>query len=158
MQENYNPGRTFVILSGEQRTPKTIQVMNDIKVGRYGVIADDMERNPTAKQMRFMQKTEVVQTVLTMFGNVGVPPQAISLILQWWLSESDLGDIDKFIQAFAGVIREQQEGQADEAQKMNAMQQVQGMLDLAAKKQSLEAPGLSAGGGPGERKAVDNKK
>ncbi len=115
-------------------------ILNDIRKGRYEIVADDMERNPTAKHLRFMQKSEVVQTVLSMFGNVGIPPQAISLILQWWLGESDLGDVNEFIQAFTQVVQEGQAEQTDQMQRQQAMQEVGSLLELAGKKQGLESP------------------
>lgn len=162
MQENYDTTRYFLITQPETKEQKEIfvnvqigeQVLNDIRTGRYQVIADDMERNPTAKQIRFLQKTEVVQTVLTMFAAVPIPPDAIVIILDWWLSESDLGDIDKFIAAFAGVLSQQQAAQTDEMQKQSAMQDVGALLDLASKKNSLDTAGLSAIGGPGNKQAA----
>jgi hypothetical protein len=162
MQENYDTTRYFLITQPETREQKEIfvnvqvgeKVLNDIRTGRYQVIADDMERNPTAKQIRFVQKTEVVQTVLTMFSAVPIPPDAIVIILDWWLSESDLGDIDKFIAAFAGVLSQQQAAQTDEMQKQSAMQDVGALLDLASKKNSLDTAGLSEGGPGANRQAA----
>ena len=162
MQENYDTTRYFLVTQPDTREQKEVlinvqvgeKVLNDIRTGRYQVIADDMERNPTAKQLRFLQKTEVVQTVLTMFSSVPLPPDAIVVILDWWLSESDLGDIDKFIAAFAGVLQQQQAAQTDEMQKQGAMQDVSALLDLAGKKNSLDSAGLSEGGPGGNRQAA----
>ncbi|MCK4822177.1 hypothetical protein KA005_40820, partial [bacterium] len=51
-------------------------IVNDLSQGRYGVVADDMENNPGAKSLRFIQKTEVVQTVTSLFGGAIVNPAA----------------------------------------------------------------------------------
>ncbi|MBC8461573.1 MAG: hypothetical protein H8D67_26660, partial [Deltaproteobacteria bacterium] len=123
MQENYTTTKFFLITTVDKENIRQrnlteeygANILNDIRKGRYEIVADDMERNPTAKNLRFMQKSDVVQTVLTMFGNVGIPPQAISYILQSILSESDLGDVNQFIQSFSQVA---QQGQAEQGDQM----------------------------------------
>lgn len=161
MQENYTTEKFFLITakmkdSIEQRNLVQLygaNILNDIRVGRYEVMADDMQQNPTARHLRFLQKGEVVQTVLAMFSGVPLPAQAISLILNWWLDESDLGDVDKFIAAFTQVIQAQEAEQADAAMRQQATQQVASILQLANMKQNMEKPEL-----PAERAPASNYK
>ena len=145
MQEHYTSQRMFVVRT-PQGTDKEIiinqrlgeQVMNQINVGRYAIVPDDAERNPTERFTRFIQKTEVVQTVVQMFGGAIVNPMAISAMLQWWLKESDLGDIDKFIGAFAGAIEQQTQQAQEQQEQAEAFAAANSIIDLAQKKLNMD--------------------
>ncbi|MFA5727952.1 MAG: hypothetical protein WC957_00860, partial [Candidatus Neomarinimicrobiota bacterium] len=108
------------------------RVLNDVRLGEYMVGMDDLERNPTARATRFLEKSELVKMIWQ-----GLGPQAIDF--RWWLEESDLGDIDKLLErieqalAQAGVTAEQQE----------ALQGTQALLQLAKQKQQLDGGGGS---------------
>jgi len=160
IQENMPDDQYFLINHpGIKDEPKEIivnqrignTVLYDLKQGRYGVIAEDMENNPGAKALRFVQKSEVVERVITLFGGAIVSPMAIVAILDWWLGDSDLGDIDKFINAFAAAIQQQVVQQEDQEQKAEAFSTADAMLNLATQAQQLQNPaqGLPSNGGPG---------
>ena len=152
MQENYSTERFFLVTNPETKKTSNLLVenqirsLNDIKTGRYRVIADDQERNPTAKDMRFVQKSEVVSTVMSMFGSLPIPPATIVIILDWWLKESDLGDIDEFVSAFAQAIQIQeaaaaqsQEQQGDAAQKQEGFSDAQQLFELVKSRLATES-------------------
>lgn len=125
-------------------------IVNDLSQGRYGVVADDMENNPGAKSLRFIQKTEVIETVTSLFGGAIVNPAAISAILDWWLSDSDLGDIDKFIEAFSKAIQQEAAAGVDAQAKESAFMDTANILDLAKKQLELTSlTGITAGGNGG---------
>lgn len=145
IQENMTYERYFAVTNPRTLEQKDVivnqqigdMVINDLSQGKYGVIAEDLENNPGAKAIRFLQKTEVVQTVTALFGGAVVNPAAIAAVLEWWLTDSDLGDIDKFIQAFAMALGLADEQQQDDAQKAEAIALADQMLELAQKKMNL---------------------
>lgn len=159
MQEHITEEQIFMINHPKTFEPEEIIVnqriadviVNDLSQGRYGVLAEDMESNPGAKSLRFIQKTEVVQTVTALFGGAIVNPGAIGAILDWWLSDSDLGDIDKFVETFAKAVQQEQEGQVDAAAKEAAFLDTESILKLAKMQLELTPPnnGTTVGGNNG---------
>ena len=145
IQENMTTERYFAITNPRTLKQKEIivnqrigdMIINDLSQGTYGVVAEDLESNPGAKAIRFMQKTEVVQTVTSLFGGAVVNPQAIASGIEWWLSDSDLGDIDKFIEAFAAALGVADEQMQNDQQKAEAFALATNMLELAQKKIDL---------------------
>ncbi len=138
MQENYTIDHFWQISKpDEDRADEMIRAMNDFKVGRYEIFPDDQERNPNAKAVRFMQKSEVVNIVLQMFPQGSIDPNLIVQIMAWWLDESDLGDIDKLIQAFV----QSTQGQTDAALQADASGQLQSLFALAQQKIDLNSSG-----------------
>lgn len=114
------------------------QVVNDLSQGRYGVIAENMQNNPGARAVRFLEKTEVVDRVVQLFGGAIVNPMAIVSMLQWWLDESDLGDIDKFIRTFSQAVSGQMQQAQAAGQQQEAVELAGALMDLAKKKVDLE--------------------
>lgn len=139
MQENYSNERYFLINAKNADTGAVEQqeliinqrigemVLNDITLGRYSVIMDTSDRTPMAKTIRFMQKTEIVKMIAEMYG-----PQAIDP--EWWLGESDLGDINKLIARINATLM----GQAEQAEQAEAFDITSGLQDLAKKQYEFE--------------------
>lgn len=132
------------------------EIVNDINVGKYGVAIESMDRNPAARSMRFMQKTEVVQTILSMFGGAMVNPASIAAIMEWWLSESDLGDIDDFLGIFIQSLTGMYQQQQDTQEFAEGTAAVEKLLDLAGKQKTLMESENGKGQG-GNGKANVNK-
>ena len=152
LQENLTYERYFAITNPKTLKQKDLivnqrigdMIINDLTQGTYGVIAEDLESNPGAKNLRFLQKSEVVQVVVTMFGGAIVNPGAISAVLEWWLMDSDLGDIDEFIAAFAQALGVGDQQMKDAQDKAEAFAVANQMLDLAKKKIDLNQPSAGA--------------
>ena len=151
MQENYNGERYFLITTKTEYgryDMKKVEinkrignvVLNDITQGRYRVIPEDTDRNPTARAVRFMQKTEIVQMIVNWYG-----PQALDI--EWWLSDSDLGDMDKLIQKVNEVMGQQAEAEAEQ----KALGLGSAMQEMARKQLELEGGGGLAGDSPAPR-------
>ena len=167
IQENMPYERYFAVTDPKTLKQKDVivnqrigdMIINDLSQGTYGVIAEDMESNPGAKTLRFIQKTEVVQTVTALCGGAVVNPPAIAAVLEWWLSDSTLGDIDKFIEAFAQALGVADEKMQDDTQKAEAFALAEQMLSLAQQKLDLSnsaQPGAEqppAGGSRNPREA-----
>ena len=153
MQENYKTERYFLITSPDPNTGSLKQeeiiinqrignmVINDISNGRYKVFIDEMERNPTAKALRFMQKMELAQILVQWYG-----PQAIDP--EWLLGDSNLGDIDKLIQNIYASMQQMSE-QGQQAEAIEVTKQLQ---EMAQKQLQLEDTGLPAEAGPEKNK------
>ena len=131
MQKYYTKERTVQILVKEEMTPRQIiinqevgdRVVNDITVGRYYTIVDDMDNNPTARMARFEMKTQLVKLILESFGPTAIDPD-------WWLQEADLGDVrilvDRINQAIGAM--------AQTGQEQEAMQAANTIIDMANKR------------------------
>ena len=74
---------------------------------------------------------------MQMFPQGSIDPNLIVQIMAWWLDESDLGDIDKLIQAFVQATQ----GQTDAALKADASGQLQNLFALAQQKIDLNSSG-----------------
>lgn len=141
VQKNMTHERYFLITDPKTETTEELflnwqigdQVLNDVTQGRYKVTTNDIDRHPTARFAQFRQKTEVVQMVVQMFGGAIANPQAILPILTWWLSDTDLGDINEFLAAFGQALTAQGQQQAEAVQQQEAFGIVDSLLDLANK-------------------------
>ena len=146
MQENYTDQRVFVIFNPEKNKSKQIainvldgiQIFNRINLGKYETTIESLDRNPSARHMRFLQKTEVVQTILQMFGpSLPMSPILITYLLRFWLQESDLGDINEMLTAFENILGQQAASISDSMSKQQAIQTYGQLLELAKAKTSL---------------------
>ena len=120
VQHYHNQPQVFRILVKETMTQKEIAVnqrygdmiLNDLSIGEYEVVFDDVERNPTARALRWELKNQLVQIILSQFGPTAVDPE-------WWLQDSDLGDvqvlIDRINQSIIGMIQSGQQQEAFDA-------------------------------------------
>ncbi|MHC4756906.1 MAG: portal protein, partial [Planctomycetota bacterium] len=120
IQLYYDRPHVFKVLIKEDMTQRDVfinmkygdQVINDITIGEYEVIMDDLERNPTARALRWELKNQLVGLILQHFGPAAVDPE-------WWLKDSDLGDvnilIDRINQSIMGMIQSGQQMEAFDA-------------------------------------------
>ena len=107
--------------------PSANKILFDLSVGEYDVFISTLQQDPTARQIRFMQKTELVQFIANLYGAQAIDPQ-------WWLEDADLGDIGQLIENIKAVIQ----GQAIQAQKQEALQDQAAVIGLAKNKLQLE--------------------
>lgn len=134
IQLNIDMPRYFLITSPKTFEQKELfvnlqmgnEIQNNLGLGTYQVLADSTDRNPTARSLRFMQKTELVQLLIQTFGPGAVDPK-------WWFEEADLGDLKQVIE---GILMSQQ-GAAIAGQEQEAMAGMQAMLGLAQQQQQL---------------------
>ena len=141
IQKNFTSERYFLINNPKVKEPKDIfinvqhgnTILNDVTVGRYKAFTDEVDQNPTAKHLRFLQKTEIVNFIKDALG-----PAAVDY--DWWLEESDLGDLTEVKARIRQVLAQAgiQSGQEEAFQVTGAV------MDLASKKQALEEPGATA--------------
>ena len=145
-QENYKTEKIFPIIGEMSDTQEEViinqqffgKVLNDITVGEYYIIPDDLERSPSARHIRFIQKSEVINVLLGMFGDAfPMTPGMAVAIMEWWLKESDLGDIDKLLQVFKTELQQQMEQSQQTGEFQAGMEQLGGLLELAKKKKEL---------------------
>lgn len=146
MQTNYTTERYFLITNPKTQTQEELiinwrygdRIINDIRVGRYEVSTDQIDNHPTSKFARFRQKTEIIQTIQALFGGQAIPPGAILPILSWWLEDSQLGDVQDFLQAIGNAIAEVSEGM----QQQEALGITGAVMDLAQKRLDMVKGGL----------------
>ena len=117
IQHYYDNERIVSVVVKEDMSTKDIflniqygdKIINDVTVGKYEVVMDDLERNPTARAMRFELKTQLVNLIIQAFGPAAIDPE-------WWLKESDLGDvkvlIDRINFAIGTIMQSAQEEEA----------------------------------------------
>ena len=108
------------------------QILNNLQAGEYLVHADDQEQNPTARAIRFQQRTELVTMLTQMFG-----PQAVDV--RWWLSDAEIGDVGTMIERLESL----QSGMATAEEQAAAMQQMEQIQGLAAQRQQINNAELS---------------
>jgi hypothetical protein len=123
------PQKGMVTLELNKQVGSTIE--NDMQ-GVYKVYPTLLEQNQTQRALLFMQKTELA---MILFKNLG--PQVN--VYDWWLRNSDFEDIDELvaeIQKTLGVLGQQ-------GQKMDAMSDVQAVMDAALKQKQLTEVGGS---------------
>lgn len=145
IQENLTNEKYFLITNPKKGDQKEVwvnaqignQILNQLNPGRYGVIVDDVESNPSARMVRFMEKSQVIDKVITLFGGAMVNPNVIASILQWWLEESNLGDIDKFLQSFIQGLQQDQQMATEQMEQAEAFGATEKILQLAKQKQDL---------------------
>lgn len=140
IQENYVGERVFPVVSAKNDAPQEIivnkvfldKILNDITIGEFYIQADDMERNPSARNLRLLQKTEIIQSLMGLFGqSFPLTGEMIVALMDWWLKESDLGDTDKLIQIFAGAVQQTQQAQAQQAGEQMAYQKAESLMNMA---------------------------
>lgn len=156
IQTNMTTERYFLITDPKTESTEEVflnwrqgeKILCDVTVGRYQIVVDDIDKHPTAKFARFRQKTEVVQMVTQMFGGAIQNPLAIIFILNWWLSDSELGDISEFINAFAQALGMGAKEQQEALQQQEAIGITSAMLDMAKKQLDL-VEGNNGGQQPG---------
>lgn len=147
VQKYYTSERLFLIVnpfSGEQKELALNQsagdrILNDVTVGEYRIAIDELERNPTARRVRFIEKTELVDRIAKMLG-------AAAIDYRWWLEESDLGDLKYMLQKIDAVLGQQ----IAAGQQAEAFEVAKNIIDTAKAKQGLDTAGLPAAGGPGK--------
>ncbi len=120
------------------------RILNDPILDEYKIGYDDLERNPTAKAVRFLEKLE-----LTRLFAIELQLGPASIDYDWLLADSDVGDIDQLKAKIELVLG----AQMQEAQQAEAQQVTNNILEMARKKQALEDEGglsspLRTGGGP----------
>jgi len=120
IQMYFDQPHVFKILVKDDMTQREVfvnirygdQIINDITVGEYEVVMDDLDRNPTARALRWEMKNQLVALILQYFGAAAIDPE-------WWLKDSDLGDvkvlIDRINQAIMGMIQSGQQMEAFDA-------------------------------------------
>jgi hypothetical protein len=120
IQYYYTEPHVFKILVKEDMTQREVainmqygdRILNDVTVGEYEVIFDDVERNPTARALRWELKNQLVQMILANFGPAAIDPE-------WWLQDSDLGDVKQLIErinlAIYGMVQDGQQQEAFDA-------------------------------------------
>jgi hypothetical protein len=120
IQHYYQEPHIFKILVKEEMTQREVainmqygdQIINDVTLGTYEVVFDDVERNPTARALRWELKNQLVQLILSNFGPTAIDPE-------WWLQDSDLGDVKQLIErinlAIYGMVQDGQQQEAFDA-------------------------------------------
>ena len=131
LQQNVKTEKYFY-MAGAGKTigfniPAANRILFDLSVGDYDVFIDSLQQDPTARQIRFMQKTELVQLLANLYGPMSIDPE-------WWLSESDLGDMNKIIARIEQIIQAQQM----QAEKQGAVADQSAVMNLAKQKLNLE--------------------
>lgn len=140
LQINYTEETTFALFNPLKGTSEEIvlnqvmsdKILNNMNVGEYAVFPSQEEINPTMKQARFMEKSEIIKTCYEMVGPIGIN-------FRWWLENSEFEDIEKFIQTLerAQALLLGQETESAAANQMGTV--------MALAKERL---GLEGGGGP----------
>lgn len=137
LQREVTGQKVFMILDPSTGDPQELvfnqqvggMIMNDLSVGEFQVFSDDVERNPTSRMLRNLQKNEIVQNVILLWKDDAkfiIPPK-------WWLSESELGDVNDLIEnweAWRNMVLQQ-------GMQAQAMQQSAALVDAAQKKLQL---------------------
>ena len=131
LQYYYDTPHIFNVLIKDNMTMKRIEinikygekVLNDITVGKFQVVFDDKDRNPTARALRWELKNQLVQIILNSFGPTAVDPE-------WWLKEADLGDVQELIDRINQSIM----GMVQQGQEMEAMDAADRIIDAANKR------------------------
>ena len=107
-------------------------IVNDITTGEYQVYVDTAERNPTARALRFMQKSELVTQLI--LPNLG--PAAVDW--RWLLEDSDLGDIETLIERIEAQLQQM----AQSSSEQEAIAATDGLINLAKNRLALSDAGL----------------
>jgi hypothetical protein len=109
------------------------QVMNDLNAGEYQVTIDIANMNPTAMLVRNERKQEIVDRLATLLG----PMAAQAIDWEWYLGDTDLGDMTKQIERINQVLGVAAQAQGDQ----QALATGNAILDTAAKQvQMLDTP------------------
>ena len=131
VQYYYDDYHVFRVLVKENMTQKEVfvnmkygdRIINDITIGEYEVIMDDIERNPTARALRWELKNQLAQIIIQYFGATAIDPE-------WWLQDSDLGDVQTLIDRINGAIFEM----VKQGQQMEAFDAADRLIDAANKR------------------------
>jgi len=137
MQDSYPDQKVFWITQKQNNTgqvdPEEIVinqktaagVLNDLSLGRYRVIPEDLDQSQSAKALRFAERVQIAQLVKDLYG-ASVPPE-------WLLGEAvDLGDMKDIIDN----IEQQMQQNAAREQQASALQTTGAIQSLA--KQHLD--------------------
>lgn len=116
-------------------------ITNNITVGKYEVFTEALDKNPSIKAIRFAQKTEAVNILLKIFGEQLQNPIVIAYLIQWWLSDSDLGDVEKLIKVIQQALTQQAQAAGEEGQEEQAVQRASDIMTLAQQYLSMENNG-----------------
>jgi len=147
IQRFYNSSKVIPILGGKEIEFLQINqrqgdvIFNDISVGKYAIFPSTEPTNPTMQQAKFLMKQELVNTVTTLFG-----PQAaaISIDVEWWLEDVDLGNLE----SMKARLKQVQQFMARGMQRQQALAEVQSILGMAgATNQLTAAQGSAPAGG-----------
>lgn len=141
-QENYKSERQIMITVPDPNTGAINyknyvinqriggQVINDISVGKYKIYTDDIDRNPSARAVRFRLKFELATWIVNTYG-----PAALDV--EWLFGDAELGDISQVIERINQIMM----ANADESEKQTAFAQFNAVQDLAKKQIDLENSG-----------------
>ena len=135
IQKHYTTERYFTIVNPKTYQTNEIginvrigdQIINNIQLGEYRVIASNEERNPLARTARFVKRWEIAQIVIQTLG-----PQAVDW--RWLLEDSDLGDVEKLLERIEETINQMMNTQ----NKEEGFADVQRLLEGAKQKVDME--------------------
>lgn len=139
-QTNMTEERTLFFVNNSNLQEKQViinqrmgdNVINDITTGEYNVYVDTAERNPTARALRFMQKSELITNLI--LPTLG--PAAVDW--RWLLEDSDLGDIEQLIERIEAQLQQM----AQSSNEQQAMAATDGLMNLAKNRLALSDAGL----------------
>lgn len=132
IQQNLTTERYFVITQSNStiQTEMVVnqqlgdQILNDLTVGEYKVMPDLESRDPVTKQIKSMQKMELVNVVAQLLSS----PVATAIDWKWLLEDTGIGDINRFIESiyqFLGMQMQAQQQQGMQQQSMMEQQMAQ---------------------------------
>jgi hypothetical protein len=156
IQENYTTQKVFYVTQKNQANgnvnPEELiinqqvagQIVNDMSVGRYRVVAEEMDASQSAKAIRFTERLMIAEKVQQLYG-AAVP-------IEWLLGESvDLGDMADVIRS----VQEQTQANMQMQQQANALQTTGAIQQLAQSQMAIRDQGVDVAqnqGQPGQRR------
>lgn len=111
------------------------EILNDVRVGEYAVLASMEERNPTARALLFIETTELVRMIAELWG-----PQAV--YVRGWLQYAPIEEVEKFMQQ----IEQVQQAQQQQLDHQEAVQSANDIMGLAGQRLALEDGGVKSQG------------
>lgn len=143
IQRFYNASKVIPIIGGKDveflqiNVQQGDRIFNDISIGKYAIFPSTEPTNPTIQQAKFLMKQELVNTIVSLFG-----PQtaAISIDVDWWLEDVDLGDLE----GMKSRLKQVQQFMARGMQRQQALAEVQGILGMAGATNQLTGVQASA--------------
>jgi len=143
IQHHLTEERYFVITNPQKGTQEELfvnlqvgdDVLNNLQVGEYQVIAEMADSDPFSKRLRFMEKFELATFLRDTFGPAAIDPR-------WLLEDLEDQDIEKVIARIEAVLQAQMASSGED----EAMQGLGNLMTLAKQKQDLERPEPEAAG------------
>ncbi len=146
MQKFYKQEKFFPVVNPGPDDPMEVainmrigdRIVNDITVDKYMVFPSTEERNPMARTLKFMEKTELVKMVAELWGPTAVDPR-------FWLEDAPIEGVEKLI----ARIEEAMGIQLAEQEKLSAYQDIQNIMQGANQQLALgSADGKEVTGTP----------